>query len=291
MPRIAAGPGPAQRPGRSMLAGKSLRLERGLAEIEFDCGARVILQGPAGLELLSGSSARLLQGTAHGAGAGARQGLHRPDAAQQGRRPRHRVRPVRRRGGRGDRPGLHRRGQGVPARSRIRPGCRLRRDDPPGPDGTAGRPERSTATSPARGDGEAKYVRAIEPPPIFIPRTLRLDFNDPLPGTLQDADGRGIGLTHRLPGTGADLPDSDPNLRLRPDRHALELTTTRSDINTQDRMSTGEYLGVRLCGSRIHRYGGFRDPRHDPEHPRPQGRRPVRAVRRHRAATKTSAAD
>src|SRR5207253_641779 len=35
-------------------------------------------------------------------------------------------------------------------------------------------------------------------------------------------------------------------LRLRPDRCALELITTRSDINTQDRMSTGEYLGVRL---------------------------------------------
>ena len=35
---------------------------RGLAEIEFDCGARVILQGPAGLRLLSGRSARLLKG-------------------------------------------------------------------------------------------------------------------------------------------------------------------------------------------------------------------------------------
>ena len=49
---------PDQQPGRNMQAGKSLRLERGLAEIEFDCGARVILQGPAGLELLSGGSAR-----------------------------------------------------------------------------------------------------------------------------------------------------------------------------------------------------------------------------------------
>jgi hypothetical protein len=49
-----------------------------------------------------------------------------------------------------------------------------------------------------------------------------------------------------LPGTGAALPWHDPNLRLRTDRRALELTTTRSDINTQDRMATGEYLGVRL---------------------------------------------
>jgi hypothetical protein len=46
-----------------MRAGKDLHLIRGLAEIEFDCGARVILQGPAGLRLLSGRSARLLKGT------------------------------------------------------------------------------------------------------------------------------------------------------------------------------------------------------------------------------------
>ncbi len=55
--------GTDQKPGRDMRAGKTLRLERGLAEIEFDQGARVILQGPASLELLSESSARLLSGT------------------------------------------------------------------------------------------------------------------------------------------------------------------------------------------------------------------------------------
>jgi hypothetical protein len=68
-----------------------------------------------------------------------------------------------------------------------------------------------------------------------------------LPGTLLDALGRGIGLTRRLPGTGTELPEHDPNLRLRPDRRALELTTTRSDLNTQDRLATGEYLGTRLA--------------------------------------------
>ncbi len=101
-------------------------------------------------------------------------------------------------------------------------------------------------TPPDRGEGAARYVRAIEPLPVRVPRTLRLDFARPLPGTLRDAQGRGIGLTHRLPGTGHDLPSSDPNLLLRLDRRALELTTTRSDINTQDQMATGEYLGVRL---------------------------------------------
>src|SRR5262249_4116694 len=52
-----------QGPGREMPPGKTLRLERGLAEVAFDRGARVILQGPAGLELLSPNSARLLYGT------------------------------------------------------------------------------------------------------------------------------------------------------------------------------------------------------------------------------------
>src|SRR5262249_46527850 len=51
-----------ERPGRDMRAGKELRLERGLAEIEFDCGARLILQGPAGLKLVSVRSAWLEHG-------------------------------------------------------------------------------------------------------------------------------------------------------------------------------------------------------------------------------------
>ena len=55
--------GQDQKPSRDMQAGKVLRLERGLAEIEFDQGARVILQGPAGLELISASSALLHYGT------------------------------------------------------------------------------------------------------------------------------------------------------------------------------------------------------------------------------------
>ena len=67
----------SEMPGRDMKAGKQLRLLRGLAEIEFDRGARVILQGPADLELISGGEALLHHGTltARGSGPGAR--LHR----------------------------------------------------------------------------------------------------------------------------------------------------------------------------------------------------------------------
>ena len=66
-------------------------------------------------------------------------------------------------------------------------------------------------------------------------------------GTLLDGVGRGTGLRHRLPGTGTGLPQRNPNLRVRPERRALELTTTRSDLNTQERLATGEYLGFRLA--------------------------------------------
>ena len=62
-PRTAGGRAKTRSPSRDMRAGKVLRLERGLAEIEFDRGARVILQGPAGLELISASSVRLHYGT------------------------------------------------------------------------------------------------------------------------------------------------------------------------------------------------------------------------------------
>src|SRR5262249_32167054 len=65
-------------------------------------------------------------------------------------------------------------------------------------------------------------------------------------GGLRDRDGRGTGLTHRLPGTGRDLPRRDPNLLLDPERGRLELTTTESDLNTRYLLHQGEYLGVRL---------------------------------------------
>src|SRR5262245_23546595 len=75
-PADAPGPGPAVawlvnaqncrwaqgEPAGDMRAGRILMLERGLAEIRFGCGARVVLEGPAGLELLSARSARLLRG-------------------------------------------------------------------------------------------------------------------------------------------------------------------------------------------------------------------------------------
>src|SRR5262249_40019289 len=53
-----SGPGPKG----NLQAGSVLQIERGLAEIHFQCGARVVLEGPSILELISSKSARLTSG-------------------------------------------------------------------------------------------------------------------------------------------------------------------------------------------------------------------------------------
>jgi hypothetical protein len=106
--------------------------------------------------------------------------------------------------------------------------------------------DRTVSLRPRNVGDATRYVRAIVPPTVLTPRTLTLDFAGPVAGTLKDVGGLGVGLTYRLPGTGADLPAHDVNLRLNGKRRVLELTTTRSDINTQLGMATGEYLGFRL---------------------------------------------
>src|SRR5262249_57284776 len=72
------------------------------------------------------------------------------------------------------------------------------------------------------GVGADQFVRAIAPPPVILPRTLRLTFDRPLAGGVRDARGAGTGLTHRLPGTGSSLPERDPNLRPAPPSGRLE---------------------------------------------------------------------
>src|SRR5262249_60685005 len=49
-------------PPTDLRPGKVLAIDWGLAEFRFQCGARVILEGPARLELLSATSARLHHG-------------------------------------------------------------------------------------------------------------------------------------------------------------------------------------------------------------------------------------
>ncbi len=236
--------GTDQKPGRDMRSGKVLQLEQGLAEIEFDRGARVILQAPAALELVSATTARLLHGTLTARVPWQARGFTVLS-------PSGKVVDL------GTEFGLSVSGSGAATSVRVftglveafplaasgkgQTGVTVHQDQTAQIDG------RTVALDPRVSEKDTvSYVRAIVPPPIRTPRTLSLDFTKAAPGTLLDGSGRGIGLTHRLPGTGSALQDRDPNLRLCPDRRALELTTTRSDLNTQDRMPTGEYLGFRL---------------------------------------------
>ena len=56
------GAAPAPEPGEGLTAGRSLNLVSGVAEIDFDIGAKVILQSPAAFQVESASSARLEMG-------------------------------------------------------------------------------------------------------------------------------------------------------------------------------------------------------------------------------------
>jgi hypothetical protein len=233
----------AEMPGRDMRAGKLLRLRRGLAEIEFDRGARVILQGPAELVLVSGSEARLIRGTLT---------AHVPHSALGFTilSPNGKIVDL------GTEFGLSVDGQGATT-VRVFDGVVAAYPLVAGPQTKAAvtvlqdqtlRLDGGTLAIPERDPGTrgVNFVRAIEPPPVITTHTHKFDFSHPVAGSIPDARGRGTGLTHRLPGTGAILPPHDPNLLLDPGRGILRLTTTRSDLNTQDCMTTGEYLGFRL---------------------------------------------
>lgn len=58
-----------------------------------------------------------------------------------------------------------------------------------------------------------------------------LNFDSPRPGTILDSNGLGVGFTHRLPGTGFDLPASDPNMNLQSQPGRLALRSTHTDLN------------------------------------------------------------
>lgn len=234
-----AAAGDSVTPGRDMGAGKTLRLMRGLAEIEFERGARLILQGPAGLQLISGNEARLLHGSLT-----ARVPVRAVGFTVYS--PQGKVVDL------GTEFGLSVDDQGATAvrvfEGRVvaspiaATGLTIHEDE------TARIVNRRVAIRPKGIEGEEKsYVRAIVPPPIVTARAAALNFTTEAAGTLLDAEGKGVGLTHRLPGTGKGLAERDGNLRLDTSRGALELTTTRSDLNTQQGMSEGEYLGFKLC--------------------------------------------
>jgi hypothetical protein len=231
-------------PGRDMRAGKTLRLRRGLVEIEFERGARLILQGPAGLELISGNEARLVYGALT---------ARVPERARGFTvySPRGKVVDL------GTEFGLSvdenggtavRVFEGTVVASPIAGGkAVLASSLTLHEDQVARIDDRAVALEQnSEAEHDPLYVREIVPPPIITARSRTLNFTTAISGSLKDIEGRGVGLTHRLPGTGGGIPPWDANLRLDPKAGTLELTTTRSDINTQLGMGNGEYLGVPL---------------------------------------------
>lgn len=227
-------------PAGDMQAGKVLTLERGLAEVRFQCGARVVLEGPARLELLSGKSARLMCGKLTARVAAPATGFE--VVSPQGK-----VIDL------GTEFGI-----AVSEAGATEVYVFEGKVEAHATDNGKTAPVSLTQNQAARivagqvkplepGAGADQFVRAIVPPPVVVPRTLRLTFDQLVEGSIRDANGLGTGLTHRLPGTGGRLPEHDPNLRLDPDRALLELTTTRSDLNNFGfRLGQGEYLGLRL---------------------------------------------
>lgn len=226
-------------PAGTMHAGTVLRVERGLVEVRFRSGARVVLNGPAVLELLSGNSARLLHGRLSAR-------VPEPAIGFELLSPRGKVVDL------GTEFGVAVADDGVTdvyvfegkvvasAPANAAP-LTLNKNQVARLDGG------KVALRPADPKSEHRFVRAIVPPPAVVPRVLALDFRHPAAGSLQDADGHGIGLTQRLPGTGSQLAVRDENLRLNAGKGQLELTTTNSDVNRQFQLGHGEYLGVRLA--------------------------------------------
>lgn len=226
-----------QSPDDGLRPGTVLHVDRGLAEIRFRKGTHVVLNGPARLELLSDNSARLHRGRVTAR-------VPEPAIGFELLSPQGKVIDL------GTEFGVSVGDDGVTdvhvfegqVETVAAGGPKLYLSSP-----QAVRLNNGQVEPPVVGIAkDERFVRAIRPAPVIRPHAHTLDFRAPMPGTLLDRDGRGTGLPVRLPGTGADLPDRDPNLRLNPDR-GLELTTTNSDINRQVGLGTGEYFGLRLA--------------------------------------------
>ncbi|HYE18764.1 MAG TPA: FecR domain-containing protein [Tepidisphaeraceae bacterium] len=227
-------------PGANMAAGCVLRLDAGLAEFRLQSGPTVVLQAPATVELRGPNAVRLVAGRLTAAVPEAARGFEvlTPHARVVDLGTEFGVAVAA--DGSADVVVFQGKVEVVPAPGGG-PAVALSAND------TARVAVGGVRVNPAeRRADAASFVRRIPAAQAGVPRTLAIDFGLPAPGTLMDASGVGVGLTDRLPGTGAALPPHDPNLRLDGVKGLLEVTTTRSDINTQFQLDRGEYPGVRL---------------------------------------------
>jgi hypothetical protein len=97
------------------------------------------------------------------------------------------------------------------------------------------------------GDPDAVlYTFTITATSATVVRRLDLDFSSTASAGLRDVNGQFTGLTTRLPGTGAELPDADPNLRLDTAAGVLALSTTRADFFGRAGLPANSSPGVTL---------------------------------------------
>src|SRR5262249_11073801 len=224
-------------PPGELRPGRSVRIDRGLAELRFRCGTRMVIEGPAHIDLVSARSIRLQAGRL----------TARVPAEATGFEvlsPQGKVIDL------GTEFGVSVNANGVTdvyvfaGQVEAYPSDNSRAGKVSLTERQAVRIAAGQVT--ATDTDPKRFVRAIVPQSVTVPRPAKLTFDHPIDDTLRDATGAGTGLTHRLPGTGDWLAANDEYLRLDPTRGRLELTATRSDLNTQYRLRRGEYLGVRL---------------------------------------------
>ena len=98
----------------------------------------------------------------------------------------------------------------------------------------------------------ANFVRAIVPPPVLVSRTYRLEFNkedhqsEMFQEGVKDSTGTATGLPVRLSGTGDENGTNDQQLFLDDATGALNITATKNDINSQVNLVNGDYIGIKL---------------------------------------------
>jgi len=229
-------------PDGEFTPGRVLALQSGLAEIRFQSGAQVLLQGPATLELLSANSAKLTKGKLSAQVPPAARGfqIHAPNG---------KVVDL------GTEFGISVEDDGqaqvVVFQGQVDAYSNQRTQRPINlTTNQAATIDRTgvTLVSEQVGAERPPFARAIVAPPLIIPRVFELDLRNPPARGIRDAQGQAIGLSDRLPSTGKAYRDqNDPNIRLDQQNGRLEIQTTESDINNAHQLAQGEYLGVRLA--------------------------------------------
>jgi arabinan endo-1,5-alpha-L-arabinosidase len=94
---------------------------------------------------------------------------------------------------------------------------------------------------------EIRYTFTVTATSQTVVRRLDLDFSGAASAGVRDGNGVFTGFTTRLPGTGAALPESDPNLQLDPASGVLVLRTTQADFFGRAGLPGASSPGVALA--------------------------------------------